>query len=253
MRISAIGLEQQLAGAVRDITRSPAWQQDYRPKVHQVLTGIAQQAWSMPSTQSAFLALIAAIQPMVASQVADEIGPAVAPYLADAVWALIATNSTQVFSLIGGGRPDLSPLSAAFTAALRDPAVQRVLGRLGPKIMALPQMELLSERLLANLAEIAQHDPEIFDLATRIATDRRLGQSLGHLRDDAGAFFRQTGQVMWGLGEGRALNALAGVALKSTLMGGAQPLILLIDPDSAIALERALPGGVVLLVPDTTT
>ena len=33
------------------------------------------------------------------------------------------------------------PISAAFTAALRDPAVQKLLGRLGPEIMALPQMQ----------------------------------------------------------------------------------------------------------------
>jgi hypothetical protein len=111
----------------------------------------------------------------------------------------------------------------------------------------------LSERLFANLASVAEQDPEVFDLATRIATDRRLGQSLGTLRDEGGAFLRQVGQVMWGLGDSRTLNSLAGEALKTTLTGTARPLVLLLDPDGAIALEHALPSGVVLLVPQMPT
>lgn len=253
VRVSAGGLEQHLVLTVRDITRSPTWQHEYRDTVRRLLTRIADQAWTMPSTQAALQALIRAIEPLVADKVAGEIGPAVAPYVADAVWRLIETNSGQVFTLLGGGPPDLSPLSVAFTAALRDPAVQRLLGRLGPEIMALPQMELLSERLFANLASVAEQDPEVFDLATRIATDRRLGQSLGQLRDEGGAFLRQVGQVMWGFGDSRSLNSLAGAALKSTLMGKAAPLVLLLDADSAIALEHALPSGVVLLVPQVPT
>jgi hypothetical protein len=253
VRASAAGLERQIAGAVRDLTSSPTWQREYRPNVRRLLTRIAEQAWARPSTEAALQALIRAIEPLVAGKVAGEIGPAVAPYVADAIWPLLASNSTRVFALIAGEQPDLSPLSTAFSNALHDPAVQRVIGRLGPEVMALPQMELLSERLLGNLAEIAEHDPEAFDLATRIATDRRLGQPLGHVRDDLGAFLRQAGQVMWGLGDRRALNALAGVALKSTLMGTSEPLVLLIDPDSAVALERTLPGGVVLLVPEAAS
>ena len=158
-----------------------------------------------------------------------------------------------MFTLLGGGPPDLSPLAAAFTAALRDPAVQKLLGRLGPDIMALPQTELLSERLFANLASVAEQDPDVFDLAARIATDRRLGQSLGQLRDEGSMLLRQVGQVMWGLGDSRTLNSLAGEALKSTLTEAARPMVLLLDPDSAIALEHALPSGVVLLVPQGMT
>jgi hypothetical protein len=253
VRVSAAGLEQQLIVAIRDITRSPTWQHEYRDTVRRLLTRIADQAWNMPSTQAALQALIHAIEPLVADKVAREIGPAVAPYVADAIWRLIESNSTQVLSLIEGGPPDLSPLSTAFAAALRDPVVQRQLGRLGPEVMALPQMELLSERLFANLASVAEQDPEVFDLATRIATDHRLGQSLGQLRDEGGAFLRQVGQVMWGLGDSRSLNSLAGEALKTTLTGTARPLVLLLDPDSAMALEHTLPSGVVLLVPQGAT
>jgi hypothetical protein len=249
VRASAADLAQQFAAAVRDLTRSPAWQQEYRPPVGRLLDRLAAEAWAMPSTQAAFQALIAAIEPLVAGRVADQIGPAVAPYVANAMWTVVEANSTRVFALIRGGRPDLSPLSGAFVAALHDPAVQRVLGQLGPDILALPQTELLSERLLANVVDLAEHDPETFDLAARIATDRRLGQPLGHLRDDAAAFLRQAGQVMWGLGGARPLNALAGEALKATLMGSAQPLVLLLDPDAAAALVRLLPGDTVLLVP----
>lgn len=249
VRTSAAGLEQHLIVALGDITRSNTWRHEYRDTVRRLLTRIADQAWTMPSTQAALQALVRAIEPLVADKVARDIGPAVAPYVADAVWRLIETNSGQVFTLLGGGPPDLSPLSAAFTAALRDPAVERLLGRLGPEIMALPQMELLSERLFANLASVAEQDPEIFDLVTRIATDRRLGRSLGQLRDEGGALLRQVGQVMWGFGDSRSLNSLAGAALKTTLMGHAEPLVLLLDPDSAITLEHALPSGVVLLVP----
>lgn len=248
VRASAAGLAQQLAAAVRDLTRSPAWQQDYRAPVGHLLDRLAAAAWARPGTQAAFQALVAAIEPLVAGRVADQIGPAVAPYVANAMWTVLEANSTRVFALIRGGRPDLGPLSAAFVAALHDPAVQHVLGRLGPDILALPQTELLGEQLLTDFVDLAEHDPETFDLAARIATDRRLGQPFGHLRDDAGAFLRQTGQVMWGLGGARPLNALAGEALKATLMGTAQPLVLLLDPDDAAALVRLLPGDTVLLV-----
>ena len=253
VRISAGGLAQQLVVAVRDITRSATWQHEYRDTVRRLLTHITDVAWAMPSTQAALQALVHAIEPLVADKVAREIGPAIAPYVADAVWTLIEANGSQMFTLLRGGPPDLSGLSAAFTAALRDPAVQRLLGRLGPEIMALPQMELLGEQLFANLASVAEQDPEAFDLATRIATDRRLGQSLGQLRDEGGAFLRQAGQVMWGLGDSRSLNSLAGEALKTTLTGAARPMVLLLDPDSAMALEHALPSGVVLLVPKAAT
>ncbi len=248
VRASAAGLAQQFAAAVRDLTHSPAWQQEYRAPVSRLLDRLAAGAWAMPSTQAAFQALITAIEPLVAGRVAEQIGPAVAPYVANALWTVVAANSTHVLALIRGGRPDLAPLSAAFVAALHDPAVQRVLGQLGPDILALPQTELLSERMFANVVDLAEHDPETFDLAARIATDRRLGQPLGHLRDDAAAFLRQAGQVMWGLGEAQPLNALAGEALKATLMGTVQPLVLLLDPDEAATLARLLPGGVVLLV-----
>jgi hypothetical protein len=253
VRISAGALEQQLVVAVRDITRSPTWQHEYRDTARRLLTRITDRAWTMPSTQAALQDLVHAIEPLVADKVARDIGPAIAPYVADAVWTLIETNGSQVFTLMRGGPPDLSPLSTAFTAALRDPAVQKLLGRLGPEIMALPQMELLGERLFANLATVAEQDPDVFDLVTRIATDRRLGQSLGRLRDEGGAFVRQVGQVMWGLGGSRSLNSLAGEALKTALTGTARPMVLLLDPDGAIALEHALPSGVVLLVPNAAT
>ena len=248
-RVAATRVEQQLIAVIRDITQSETWQREYREPVRLLFKRIADAAWNAPNTQRAFRMLVRAIEPLVARRVGKDIGPAIAPYMADAAWTLIESNSTRVFSLILGDPADFSGLAVAFTAALADPEVQRLVGRLGPEIMALPQMELLSECLLSNAAEIAERDPDVIDLLTGIATDRRLGRPLGDLRGDIGVFIRQAGQALWGLGSNRSLNSLAGVAVKSTIPGASQPLILLLDPDDAATLARTLPGNAVLLVP----
>jgi hypothetical protein len=182
--------------------------------------------------------------------IANEIGPAMAPYIAEAFWHLVKANSVQVLSLITGSPLDLSPIGTTLSVALQDPRVQVALGRVAPRLMDLPQSELLVERFSANLADALQRDPATGPLLTRIAMDPRLGKQLGGVRTDVARFVRKLGQVLWGLGSGSSLNSLAGLSVKTEIIGVSQPLILLLDSDDAATLAHALPGRATLLVPE---
>ena len=247
VRASATALVRQLATNMRDLTQSPLWRREYRDATQDMLERVAMRAWNASDTQRALSDLIVAAEPVVRQSIGQDIGPVIGSYMTEALWRVVKSNTTQVFSLIGGRALDLSPLGVAVSAALRDPAIQPALGRLGPKLLALPQTELLTERFVANLADAAQRDPEIFAVLSRVATDPRLGQGVGSVRAHAGVFLREVGQVMWGVGNNQSLNALAGMALKTTISGGSRPLILMLDPESGAALEQEMPGGVTLL------
>jgi hypothetical protein len=251
IRDAAVDLTQELVSSAHDLTESATWQREYRDSLRDVLRRIAQRAWDMPDTQYAFHALVRATSVTVADSVARDIGPVIAPYVADAIWGAVATNTLKAWSIIRGAPLDFSTVGPALNEALRDPAVERVLGQLGPRVMALPQAELLTERLVANLAAAAKADTEALDLLTRIVTDPRLGPPLGHVREDAGLFVRELGGVLWGLGDTHALNSLAGVALRSALAGAAQRIIMIADPAHAQALRHAMPGGVAFLARET--
>ncbi len=249
VRRSATALVRQLATNVRDLTQSPLWRREYRGATQDLLERLTMKAWNAPDTQRALSDLIVAAEPVVRQSIGQDIGPVIGSYMTEALWRVVKSNSTQVFSLMGGRALDLSPIGAAVSAALRDPAIQPALGRLGPKLLALPQTEVLTERFISNLADAVQRDPEVFAVLTRVATDPRLGQGVGSVRSHAGAFLREVGQVMWGVGNNQSLNSLAGMALKTTISGGSRPLILLLDPESGAALEQEMPGGVTLLFP----
>ena len=174
-----------------------------------------------------------------------------APYISDAFWGVVEANTTQVFSLIIGGRLDLRSIGSSLALALQDPRVQVALGQIVPRLVDLPQSELLTERFAANVADALQHDPETMALLTRVAMDPRLGTALGRARNDTAEFVHRLGQVLWGLGGSSSMNALAGLSMRTQIVGESQPLILLLDTDDAAALVRTLPGHTVLLVPET--
>ncbi len=251
IRDAAIDLTREMVSSAHDLIQSPVWQQEYRASLRDVLRRIAARAWETPDTQYAFHVLMRAGEAVVADSVARDIGPVIAPYVADALWHAVESNTLQAFSILRGAPLDFSAVGPALNQALRDPAVEHVLGQLGPKVMGLPQMELLSERMLVNLAEAAKADPQALELLTRIVTDPRLGPPLGHVRDDAGLFLRQLGGVLWGLGDGKSLNSLAGVAMRTAVTGTAQRIILIADPLRAQALRHDMPGGVAFLARET--
>jgi hypothetical protein len=96
-----------------------------------------------------------------------------------------------------------------------------------------------------------QRDPATTELLTRIAMDPRLGTEIARVRNHVAEFVHQLGQVLWGLGSGSSMNALAGLSVKTEIVGASQPLILLLDPDDAAMLAHSLPGRATLLVPET--
>ena len=251
VRDSAAALVQQVTSNISGLTQSSLWQREYRPATSALLDRVATKAWSAADTQRALRELVIAMDPIARQSIADNMGAVIAGYMADAFWRVVKSNSTRVFSLMAGSPPDLSSLNAALGAALRDPAVQPALRQLGPKLLAMPQTELLMERFVANAAEAAEHDPATFDVLSRIASDPRLGQEAGSVRANAAEFLRHVGLVLWGIGDNRSLNSLAGLALKTAINGASRPLILLMDADSAMALAQEMPGGVTLLVPGT--
>ena len=248
VQASAAGLAGQLIASVQDVTDSETWRTEYRFSLRRTLDQIAREAWRAPDTQDAFRAVVRAAEPVVRESVAADIGPALAPYMAEAVWRVAKANTMEAWSLILGSPLDLRAVVPVLTAALNDPRVQSQLGRLGPRILVLPETEVLIERLAANMAKALQQEPGTVDLLTQMATDPRLGARLRHFRADAGTFMHEIGQVLWGIGDRRSLNSLAGLSLKATLAAGSQPLILLLAPDEAAALAFALPGSATLLV-----
>ncbi len=250
VRDSAVALVRQAIGNVHELTKTPLWQREYRPATRTLLDRVAIEAWHAPDTQGALQALIVAMEPVVRKSVANDIGPVIGTYMVDAVWRVVKSNAAHIFSLITGDPLDLSSLGSAVNAALRDPAIQPALSRLGPKILAMPETELLTERFVSNLAEAVEHDPMTFELLSRIVSDPRLGREVGGVRTNAASFMRHIGQVLWGIGDNQSLNSLAGMALKTTINGTSLPLILLLDVDHAVALAQDMPGGVTILVPD---
>lgn len=253
VRDAAVDLARELGTSARDLTQSAVWRSEYRAALREVLGRIARRAWEAPDTQQAFHALMRAAEATAADSVARDIGPVVAPYVADAIWGAVAANTLNAWSIIRGAPLDFSTVGPALNQALRDPAVERALGQLGPKLMALPQAELLIERMLLNLAEAAKADAGGLELLTRIVTDPRLGPPLGHVRADAGQFVRELGGVLWGLGDRRTLNSLAGVAVRSALVDSTQRIIMIADPAQAQALRRDMPGGVAFLAREAAT
>ncbi len=251
IQTSAAELASQVVSSIHQVTDSETWMLDYRPGLRDLLDRATQQAWRADDTQNAFRALLRASQPVMQDNMTNQVGPALAPYVSEAFWHVVKTNSYQVFSLIIGSPLDLSTVGPTLAAALQDPKVQVALARIGPRIMDLPQSELLIERLAANMADAIQRDPATAPLLTRIAMDPRLGVELGRVRNHIGQFMRQLGQAVWGLGGSSSMNSLAGLSVKTEIVGVSQPLILLLDPDDAATLVRSLPGHASLLVPDT--
>lgn len=251
VQASAVALAGQMVASIRSVTGSEAWKYDYRESLQGLLDRASQTAWRADDTQRAFRALLRASEPVMEDSLAHQIGPALAPYISDAFWSVVKANSGQVLSLIAGQPLDLSPVGAALSQALQDPRTQAALGHTAPRIMDLPQSELLFERMASNMADALQHDPETSALLTRIAMDPRLGDELGHVRNHVAQFVHQLGEVLWGLGSGSSMNSLAGLSVKTEIVGQSQPLILLIDADDAATLVRTLPGRATLLVPDT--
>lgn len=251
VQASAVALASQMVASVRSVTNSEAWRYDYRESLRGLLDRASQAAWRADDTQRAFRALLRASEPVMEDSLAHQIGPALAPYISDAFWSVVKTNSGQVLSLIAGQPLDLSPIGSALSLALQDPRTQAALGHTAPQIMDLPQSELLFERMASNMADALQRDPETSALLTRIAMDPRLGDELGHVRNHVAMFMHQLGEVLWGLGSGSSMNSLAGLSVKTEIVGQSQPLILLIDTDDAATLVRTLPGRATLLVPET--
>jgi len=251
VQASAAGLASQMVASVQQVTESDAWQHDYRDGLRDVLSRAAEYAWRAEDTQRAFRDLLRASEPVLQGSIANQIGPAVAPYVAEAFWRVVKANSKQVLSLIAGQPLDLSSAYAMLTYALQDPRVQVALGRVGPRLMDLPQSELLTERLASNMSDALQRDPATAELLTRIAMDPRLGSEIAHVRNHVAEFVHQLGQVLWGLGSGTTMNSLAGLSVKTEIVGASQPLILLLDPDDAAMLAHSLPGRATLLVPET--
>jgi hypothetical protein len=163
---------------------------------------------------------------------------------------MVKTTSSQMLSLITGSPLDLTAIGASFVAATQDPEVQAAVGRLGPRLLDLPQTEILFERMASNMADALQQDPETMDLMTRAVMDPRLGEELRQVRGDIGTFIHELGKVLWGLGDSSSMNPLAGLSVKTALVGSSQPLILLLDPDDAMTLVRTIPGRATLLVPE---
>ena len=238
-----------MVSSIHQVTESDAWKRDYRDTLRDVLDRAAQQAWRADDTQQAFRTLMRASEPVLQDSIANQIGPAMAPYIAEAFWRVVKANTMQVFSLITGGPLDLSSIGSTLSAAMQDPQVQAALVRVAPRIINLPQSELLTERFAANMADALQRDVATNALLTRVAMDPRLGTELGHVRNNVAGFMHQIGQVLWGLGGSSAMNSLAGLSMKTQIIGQSQPLILLLDTDDAAMLARTLPGRATLLVP----
>jgi hypothetical protein len=70
------------------------------------------------------------------------------------------------------------------------------------------------------------------------------------MRGAAGVFLRQMGQQLWGLGGADDLNALAGLTLKTALLGTKQYLVLLLDAEQALTLQQAHRGSLFPLFPE---
>ena len=250
LQVSAADVATQMVFSLHQVTDSETWRHEYRDSLRSLLDRATQQAWRAEDTQRAFRALLHASEPVVQDSIAHDIGPAMAPYVSSAFWGVVKANTAQVLSLISGGPLDLSSIGTTLSVALQDRQVQTALGRLGPRVMDLPESELLTERLAANMADALQRDPATTALLTRIALDPRLGNQLGNVRGNVAEFMHRLGRVLWGLGGSSEMNSLAGLVMRSLIVGESRPLILVLKTDDAATLMRTLPGRVTLLVPE---
>ena len=251
IRGMASDLTREAVAGLRDVTRSDTWQHEYRRRVGSLFERTANKAWLAPDTQAVFRDLLRATEPVLQDSLANQIGPAIAPYVAESFWRLVKANATQVFSLITGSPIDLTSIGSTFTQALQDPQVQKALGSVAPRIIGLPQTELLVERFAANMADALEQDPDTSVLVIRIAMDPRLGKQLRTVREDTEHFVHQLGRVLWGIGNNQSMNSLAGLSVKSALLGTSEPLILLLEPDTAAVMVNTMPGRATLLVPES--
>lgn len=248
VREDAASLAEELMGQVHALTQTPVWQRDYRPPISRLLERIADQVWAAPQTRLAFDALLDALHPVLRESFADDLGPALAPHVNDAMWRIVRANGAQVFSLIGGWPLDLSPLEAVSDQAFADPAARAAVGRLVPRLMATPQAELLAEQAANRLAVVLRREPAVLDLLTRVATDPRLESPLSHVRNQSDALLRESAELLWGLGGSNSLNSLAGLVMRAALAGEAQPMILLVGHREELLLRSDLPNGALALV-----
>lgn len=251
LRVAAEDLAREMADSLHDATGSAAWQSEYRSRLRTVIERDAQRAWEADDTRRAFRALLRAGEPVLQDSIANDVGPAVAPYVGEAFWRMVKSTGAQVFSLIAGNPLDLTSVGTSFIAALQDPQVQAAFGRLGPHVLELPQTEVLFETFSANMADALQQDPEAVDVLGRAAMDPRLGEGLAALRGNVANFVHDLGRALWGLGSGNSMNSLAGLSMKTVILGQSQSVVLLLDPDQAAALVHMMPGRVTLLTPET--
>ncbi|MEA2738494.1 MAG: hypothetical protein QOH05_1801, partial [Acetobacteraceae bacterium] len=156
----AADVARQTVISLHDVTASEAWRREYRENLATLIDRAARKAWQAEDTTQAFRAFIRASEPVIRDSVGNEIGPAVAPYVAGAFWRMVKTTSSQMLSLITGSPLDLTAIGASFVAATQDPEVQAAVGRLGPRLLDLPQTEILFERMASNMADALQQDPE---------------------------------------------------------------------------------------------
>lgn len=243
LRAKASELVVGLSATVRDIARSPAFQADYREPLLQILRNAVQQAWVASRDSGAWQELLRSYGPILRTVSSRDVRPIVERNFQGIALRMLKSNAMSLINPFQERTWHTEPIEEALRDSIEEIRQRDIPEQTALRLLDSPQTTEFLRVFVGSAGDRLAHDPALQNLIARMIYDPRFRPALQPAIDGTLDIGRTASRLFLSLHGGTDLNLTAAAALRTTITGRPDRVVVFMSAgqrDALMALESGM-------------
>jgi hypothetical protein len=232
-----------LVGSAAEITRSPAFETDYREPLMQILHDAVQAAWTASRDNGAWQGLLRSYEPVLRTVSSRDLRPIIERNFRGVALRMLKANTLTMLDPFHDHEWNMEPVEQALRESIDEIRDRDIPEQTAVRLLEMPQTaEFLRGFTGVAITRLA-HDAALQDLIAQMVYDLRFRSAIQPAIDGLVDLGRTAPRLLVSLHGSTDLNLVAAAALRATISGRRDRTVVFMSPrqrDELMALDPAV-------------
>jgi hypothetical protein len=249
LRDKAAALVLGLSDSAAEIARSPVFKEAYRDPLMQILRNAVQAAWTASRDGGAWQEMLRGDEAILRSVASRDLRPIIERHFQGVALRMLKANTLAIIDPFHDRPWNTEPIEQALQETIEEIRDRELAEQTTMRLLDTPQTASFLRVFVAVASEKLAHDAALQDLIARMVYDPRLRRYMEPAIDRLLDLGRTAPRLLVSLHGSTDLNLAAATALRTTISGRPDRVVVFMSPRQRDELMALDPGMVHTLVP----
>jgi hypothetical protein len=243
LRDKAAAVVLGISHSAAEIARSPTFTAEYRDKFMQILRNAVRKAWDASRTSGAWQDLLRSYQPILRHVAARDLRPIIERNFEGVALRMLKANALGMIDPFHDRPWNTEPIEQALQDSIQEVRNREIAEQTALRLLDAPQTTAFLRVFVGTVGETLAHDAALQDLVAQMVYDPRFRPSMATAIDRLLDLGRTAPRLLVSLHGSADLNLVAAAAIRTSLSGRPDRVVVLLTPeqrDELMALDPSM-------------